>query len=107
MTQKDKLEISVKQKKQIEHTLQGSINPKPNHKIWEVNEETGEILEAQYEQTPIVYKGSKTIIHNKKLIMNSGCVYIPSLNKENAKKHYLKNNNQSHYFVNKNTISLI
>jgi hypothetical protein len=96
---KDRLEIKQQQKKQIEYELIGSIQPLPNHFIFEINEETGEVNKADYEiPKTIVFNWYKTKIP-KKLMINENCIYIPAMNKENALKKYLKNKNQSHYYT--------
>lgn len=45
---KNNIEISVKQKKQVETQLIGQILPHNNHRIWEINDETLEITEAKF-----------------------------------------------------------
>ncbi len=90
-----KVELSVKKKQEIEYVLQGTIKPKRGHFIWELNEESGEIKKAQYKRNIAVF-GAKP--SPEELIINSDCVYIPALNSDNAKKKYLKNKEQAHYF---------
>lgn len=88
------IEVSVKKKQQIEYELQGSIAPKPNHKIFELNIKTGEVKEAEYKIECYVLGAE----NKPRLIVNKECIYIPALNVKNAKKHYLKNNTQSNYY---------
>jgi len=96
--QENKVEINVKKQQEIEHLLQGSIVPKKGHFVWEVNEETGVIKKAEYKCDTVGYH-SMVKKQPDKLIVNPDCVYIPALNPENAKKKYLKNKEQSFYFV--------
>ena len=79
------IEVSVKQKKQIEHEFIGSIIPHNNHKIWEINNETLEIKEAKYAQATAVMFG---ITPPKEIIINLNCTYVSSLNIKNALKKY-------------------
>lgn len=94
---KDKIEISVKKQQEIEYVLQGTINPKKGQKVFELNEETGEIKEAKYKSDTTVFNTLSKITPSK-LIINADCIYIPALNAENAKKKYLKNKDQSFYY---------
>ena len=43
---KERIELNVKQKKEIEYVLQGTLKPKIGHFIWEINEKTLEIKKA-------------------------------------------------------------
>lgn len=92
----ERIELNVKNKQEIEYFLQGTIKPKTGHFIWELNEETGEIKKAEFKKTTAVFGAA---IPPEDLIVKSDCIYIPALNAENAKKKYLKNNNQSAYYV--------
>ena len=95
LPQLNKVELNVQQKKQIEHQLMGVLTPQKGHKVWELNEETGEIKEAQYHKKDV---GFIHTISNPEIIINPDCIYIPALNKENAKKKYLKNKEQASYY---------
>jgi hypothetical protein len=90
-------EINVKKQQKAEHTLEGTIKPKKGHKVWEVNEETGVIREADYKVDAVVFNFMAKK-EPSKLVINDDCVYIPALNASNAKKKYLENNSQSHYY---------
>lgn len=86
---KIKTELSVKQKKQIEHELIGKIIPYEGHIIWQINKETLEIEKAKFSNATYVY-GSEI---KKEIIIKDGFVYISALNKKNAlKKHNLGKN---------------
>jgi len=91
----EKTEVGVKKKKEVKHQFEGTLKPRIGHKVWEVNEETGEITEAKYKKSLTAYLGDTPI---EQLIIKPDCIYIPALNASNAKKKYLKNKEQSHYF---------
>lgn len=107
-TDNNKVEIVAKKKQEIERRLAGTIKPKAGQKIWEINEETGVIQEAKYtRQTDIsISTTGKVIKPVERLIVSDNCVYIPALNMENAKKQYLKNKEQSFYYVKPAPMSL-
>jgi hypothetical protein len=89
--QKNKLEISVKQQKQIEHELIGKLHPKAGHKIFKINIKTLEVNEAEYSN--VTYH---LFAENKKeIIIENGFQYVCALNKKNALKHYNKNSDGS------------
>jgi hypothetical protein len=90
------IELNVKKKQEIEYVLQGTIKPQTGHFVWELNEETGEIKKAEFKQDTFVYGAE---LPPEELLVKSNCVYIPALNAENAKKKYLKNKEQSAYYV--------
>lgn len=92
----NKVELNVKKKKKIEYVLQGTIKPQTGHFIWELNEETGEIKKAEFKRNTAVY-GAK--LPPQELVVKADCIYIPALNAENAKRKYLKNKEQSAYYV--------
>lgn len=100
-----KTEVTIKKKQEIEYVLEGTIKPKVGHKIWELNEETGEIKEAQYKSDTVSFN-SNAVMDSEKLIRHSDCVYIPALNIENAKRKYLKNKEQSFYYAKAAPMSL-
>jgi hypothetical protein len=91
----EKTEVGVKKKKEVEHRFEGTIKPRIGHKVWEINEETGDISEAKYKKSVTAYLGDLPI---EQLIIKPDCIYIPALNASNAKKKYLKNKEQAYYF---------
>jgi hypothetical protein len=98
------VELNVKKKQEIEYVLQGTIKPKIGHFIWELNEETGEIKKANFKRNTVVVFGAD--IPTEELVVKSDCIYIPALNAENAKKKYLKNKEQSAYYVKPSVMNL-
>jgi hypothetical protein len=92
----NRVELNVKKKQEIEYVLEGTLKPKKGHFIWELNEETGEIKKAEFKRTTAVFGAA---ISPEELVINPDCVYIPALNSGNAKKKYLKNKDQSAYYV--------
>lgn len=95
LEEQTRTEVTVKKKQEIEYVLQGTIKPKTGHFIWELNEETGEIKKAEFKRSIVVF-GAK--FPPEELVVKSDCIYIPALNAKNAKKKYLKNNDQSSYY---------
>jgi hypothetical protein len=67
---KTKIEISVKQKKQIEHELIGKIIPHEGHIIWQINKETLEIEKVKFSNATYHLGGE-----NKKEVMTKVYVY--------------------------------
>ena len=84
--QKDRLEVTIKQKKQVEKKLIGDIVPHNGHKIWKINKETLEIEEAKYLNTAF-FIGKE---NKKEILVVDGFEYVSALNKKNALKLYSK-----------------
>lgn len=87
--QKDQLEVTIKQKKQVEKKLIGDIVPYNGHKIWKINKETLEIEECKYLNT--AYYISEN--NNKEVLVTDGFDYVSALNKKNALKLFSKGKN--------------
>jgi len=81
-----RIEVSVKQQKQIEHQLIGQIIPREGHRIWEVNKETLEVQEAKFSKATYKMFGD----NKKEIIVKDGFAYIAAINKKNALKQYAK-----------------
>jgi len=89
---KEKTEISIQQKKQIEKELVGVLKPHSGHSIFEIDVETLEVKYAQF----VTYTFSIGKNHsNKELLVRDGFAYICALNEKNALKKYLKGSNGS------------
>lgn len=88
-----KIEVSVKQKKQVEHTFIGSIVPHQGHCIWEINNETLEIEKAKYSNVNYTLGAE----NKKEIIIKKGHTYIAALNKNNALKKFKQGNNGSKF----------
>lgn len=58
---------------------------KGGHKVWQINLITGDITEADY-QTGAMDVASGIIV--RALIEKENCIYIPALNKKNAKRKF-------------------
>jgi len=86
-----KIEVSVKQKKQIEHNLIGKVVPHEGHVIWQINKVTLEIEKAKFSNATYVFGGE----NKKEIITKEGFAYISSLNKRNALKHFKNGTNGS------------
>lgn len=84
--QKDQLEVTIKQKKQVEKKLIGDIVPHNGHKVWKINKETLEIEEAKYLNTAYYYSE----VNKKEILVTDGFQYVSALNKKNALKLFAK-----------------
>lgn len=91
ITNKQQIEVSVKQKKQVEHQLIGKIIPFEGHKIWEINNETMEVKEAKFANVTYHLFGE----NKKEIITKQGFTYVSALNKKNALKKYKQGVNGS------------
>ena len=103
MDNRERIELNVKKKQEIEYVLQGTIKPQKGHSIWELNEETGEIKKAEFKRNTAVYGAE---LPPKELVVKADYIYIPALNAENAKRKYLKNKEQPAYYVKPTVMSL-
>jgi hypothetical protein len=92
---KNKIEISIKKQIRVEKELVGNITPHPNHKLFEIDNETGEINEAMYIEEPTFIKFGMSVPKNiiKKALVRDGYTYVSAMNKKNALKHYRNNSN--------------
>jgi len=97
-----KTELNVKKRQEIEYVLEGTIKPMKGHKVWEINEENGDINEAEYKRDTVHYLANGKL-PAPKMVIKADCIYIPALNKENAKQKYLKNKEQSYYYAKPST----
>jgi hypothetical protein len=91
LSKKNKVEISVKKQKQLEHELIGKIQPFSGHRLWEINNETLEIELAKFSTVKINW-GSGV---RKEIITMKGFSYISALNKKSALKKFHKGINGS------------
>jgi hypothetical protein len=85
------MEISVKQKKQVQHQLIGKIIPHEGHTIWQINNETLEIEKAKFTNATYHIGGE----NKREIITKQGYTYISALNKKNALKKFEQGNNGS------------
>lgn len=89
---KDQVEIvsEHKQKKELKHMTQTIMSP--GHKCFELNIETGDIVEAQYIQTTVSFDKAKngSLSSQRKLIIKDKCLYTTALNMKNALKRFKK-----------------
>ena len=89
LNSKEKIELSVQQKKQVEHQLIDNIVPHNGHSIWEINKETLEISKAKYSNATYQYGGE----NKKEIIIKDGYAYVSALNQKNALKKYKQGKN--------------
>ena len=79
----------VEQEKQLRHI--GQIRPHKGHKLFEVDQKTGVVREAQFEKTDIHYSQDlNKAKRSKKVVVREGCFYLTALNQKNACRKYLK-----------------
>lgn len=98
---KPKTELSVKQKKQVEHELIGNIIPHEGHIVWQINKETLEVSEAKYSNATYVLGGE----NKKEIIVKDGFYYVSALNKSNALRKFKQGKNGSKE-IDKNPLKL-
>jgi hypothetical protein len=92
MDKKDKTEISIQKKQQKEKVLVGKLIPHSGHKIWEINDETLEIKQAEFEKKSFIIGQAH---QNPEIIIRSGFSYVSALNSSNALKKYKQGKNGS------------
>ncbi len=98
---KSRIEVSVKQKKQVEHELIGNIILHEGHTLWQINKETLEIEKAKFSIATYVLGGE----NKKEIIVKDGFFYVSALNKKNALKKYLQGKNGTKQ-INKDPLKL-
>lgn len=89
---KDKLEIKATQEKKDEKTLLGRLSVLPGHKLFEINVDTQEVTEAEFNTMDVLDWNSAVgkTVKNKSVIKKDRCLYISALNKKNALKKLAK-----------------
>lgn len=90
-------ELSIKKQVKVEpdYLLEGQILPKKGQLVYEIDTNTLEVREAEYERATVAIFGAE--IPPRKLIIKPGCIYIPAINKSNALRKYQKDSNQRTY----------
>lgn len=88
--QKDIIEIVSQQQKKTELVLDGLLNPKNNHIVFEVCQDTKTAIAAEYENSKQVNWFSLNIENKKHVVKNKGCIYVSALNFKNLKKKLLQ-----------------
>jgi hypothetical protein len=71
----------------------GSFHPHNGQKVWQMCKATGEITEAEYNDTAVILNGVQvlspyTVVN--KIIIKPGCLYCVAINKKNAFKQFVK-----------------
>ena len=100
--EKTQLEAKKQQEKKTEIKHTATIYPHNNHKLWEVNTETLEVKEAQYNLKNDYHfnpnwKQGDPIVAEKSLLQSKNCVYISALNAASALKKFNKGDDGSRY----------
>jgi hypothetical protein len=93
--------VSIVNQRQVDYEKKflGSTKLYAGHKFFEINCDTGEITEAQYDEEKSVLKNTRCLITNaitgsttikvKEVITKENHLYIGALNKKSAHKKYL------------------
>lgn len=81
-----KTELNVKKEIQEEKSLKyfGTLIPHEGHSIWELDNETGEIENAQFITKNWVFNGE----NKPEVLIRENCEYTSALNKKNAIKNF-------------------
>jgi len=84
----EKIEIVNQKEVQKQEVLIGRIKPKRGHTLFEYNKLTKEIKKASFDSIDISFEKAmeKDISANKKVTINSDCLYITALNENNVRK---------------------
>jgi len=90
--EKQAIESIIKKKKEVELKYEDRINPHAGHILFEINEKTGEIKNADYlEKKDIGWTEAIKKMESgftRELVMRKNCVYISALNKESALRRW-------------------
>ncbi len=77
------------EKKEPETKLLGSISPKKGHRLFQLDNETGEVTEAHVEGKLIEMPNGRKEIR-KQVFIRDKFLYISALNKKNAIKRFAR-----------------
>ena len=64
----------------------GALRPKPGQKVWQCDLKTGEVKEAEFDNTTV----NALAPHKKKVRVKPGHIYAVAINKANAEKKFVK-----------------
>jgi ribosome-associated translation inhibitor RaiA len=83
-----KTEITKQAKKDIQKRLDGNIQPKKNHIVFEVNLQLETIEKAKFDKNVTITYSNALIQkkENKSITKNKDCIYISAMNKKNLIK---------------------
>jgi hypothetical protein len=100
---KDKIEVNARKNNQqeAELVLTGKITPENGHILFEINTITMACNPAKFnhkKNISFIKAKEKDYSGINDLIVQSDCVYIPALNKQNALRKFRDNPNQSAYY---------
>lgn len=88
---KDIIEIVDQSQIEKQKQLLGSVRLKRGHKLFEVNINTQEITEAQYDTQEYAEGTDRNISKRKSLTVKENCIYVGALNKKNVIKILKRN----------------
>ena len=84
----ENLEVQKQAKKDIQKRLDGNIQPKKNHIVFEINVCENTIIQAVFDKniTITFAQAVSERKENKSITRNKDCIYISAMNKKNALK---------------------
>ena len=92
---KKEVHAEKKNKKEVEYKLQESISPFKGHKVYEINLETLEVIEAEFVKRKYItwFDAIKHMNghYKKDVLVKNNCVYVSALNPKSALDRYNKN----------------
>ena len=92
--EKTKLEITQQKQQEYKMTYQYSIIPHSSHTLYEIDLESGDIIEAEYERRDYIFDWNWTpksrVNSHGDVIIQPGKAYVSALNKKNAEKKFKK-----------------
>jgi len=90
--EKTHLEIKKKQEVESKITYTATIIPHGNHRLYEIDTQTGEISMPEYLKSDYIFnhswKKGDRIVSNHQVVIQQGKAYVSALNKENATKKF-------------------
>jgi hypothetical protein len=93
----DKIEIVGQAEKKHQVSKIGTIRPHKGHTLFQINLESGEVTEAEFDRQDVDFKELKKEESSrlkpgviKKVVVKKGCIYVSALNKTNAIKKFAK-----------------
>lgn len=92
---KHQIELEQQKKEQVEYKFIDSIKAKRGHRVWEINIDTLEVLEATYKVSKTIHIDEAVGEAIREIVQKPRCVYITCLNKRNALDRYNKGKGSS------------
>lgn len=93
---KNKMEVTIQKKQQIERELIGKIIPHNGHKVFEINLITEQVNEATYLRSKdATFIFGQENPDKKEVLYREGYAYVSAMNKKNALKKFKQGKNGS------------